>query len=758
MESGAKLDGIGESVRVQGPDSSVWKIPSNNLLPALKNGAKLDEAGWGDVAQGFIKGAATGIGKVADTGVAALSKVASYLDPTPIAAQGMVSPEEQQQYKQTTSDVANDFWQNDKIAKVASDSLDTGVGYDQSVRVADVAGETVQDLATLFTGAGAVKLATKAGKIAKLPWVQKLNALINTPITAKNAASFAAMGGAGEYAKQEGVGELGQFVASIFGGTIPHYGAKSARAVANYVTSGEVKNLLAKANAKTLSAFGSEVDVAGYEALQRKGVKDVPADLVLKKNSLASVLGKVRTEVTDIALTNASEQTIKDIEKSLEEVVGKRYKAGDGQSAATIATQDVTKKLQEEVTQREAIKTQLYADAKAAIKPKTDAFGQTKVDYSIQPLDGLKAAKDLYKTTGSAIEGAYNWRNKVAGTANRVVRDLTQEGQTQTTNIDYITNTLQDLKALVRDGEAAGEGLPKLINNVINGLESDLERTFGKEYFQKYKAANQYFKDELVDLARTEVAKTILKGEAQIGLYDLTGSVDKLNALEKVLTKHPKGKELLGSLKATRAYDLLASNKVFVGEELGEFNAAGFQKFFSQNVGAKKDTYLGKIFGEGFDIIKKDNKDIAEAFVRTAENMKNPGTAKNLVALSGMAQIGTGVLTADPARLAKGTSLLFAPKLFAKVMLRPAVSRELVKAAKNKNDKRFMQILFDNAKDITNTVIKSPATKYQAVNFGINTALPEAAKFGSDMLFGKEFTEKVKNKYNEKKSENSKKY
>lgn len=761
LDSGFKLHNVGERVKVVDPTGKEGSIPTNNLSKALQNGFILPEAGWGDVAQGFVKGAATGLGKVADTGIAAVSKMASYLDPTPMAAQGLVSPEEQQQYKQATSDVASDFWQNDKIAKVASDTLDTGVGYDPSVQVSEVAGEAGSQLLPFSAAAKGVQLATKVGGVAKLPWIQKLNAFLETPLTARNATAFAGMGAGSELAKSNEASDTENIIREVIGGIV---GGITAPAAAGKAVQGLYKltteplkttkaiitspyNAAKEAGSSLLAATtGGKLNKEALASAQRIGLQLPPGlatDSTLAKAIQNTALKSwFSSKAYNEVMQNIPKKLIEELESNLDQIAPKLIDIESSKTAGEVASGQF----------KEALSNRSVAWKEESNKLFDNAIKSLKDTDVIEPKETLAAIKQMKSDLDIGLRDPQGAKASVLNALTELEQKIALRGGKA--KIKDLVGEQQDLMKLGKYGDVTG--YENYFNGLANVITEEVSKYKGNKIFSdNYLPARNFYKENIVDRLRSDIARSVLSGENSKLAISYMKTPQQIRELSNVLGNHPNAKEIMQTLKRAKISEILESKGVI--NSTGEFNSNRFLSLFSKD---SNNELLRELMGPNLKRVQQNITPIAKVIESSKKVLGNPSETANVMKDFGIAaNIATGLATAaTTGSVPVGVGVAAGGAGLINIVSRAFASPKYLQKLINRANRLENAIpLKDKIKSSASKVANTAAAKYQAVNFGVNAAMPAAAGFGSDMLFGKEFTEKVKNKYNEKKNDKSRK-
>lgn len=100
-------------------------------------------------------------------------------------------------------------------------------------------------------------------------------------------------------------------------------------------------------------------------------------------------------------------------------------------------------------------------------------------------------------------------------------------------------------------------GIKNWLNGMIGSLEKDISTSTNKEYLSALDAAKSYFKQNMVDRVRTDMASSLLKGELPKEAFSYMSTPNKVKQLGIVLGDKPQAKEIMQSLKRAKANEIM---------------------------------------------------------------------------------------------------------------------------------------------------------------------------------------------------------
>lgn len=695
LEKGYQLHNAGKETKIFDPNTKKnGTVPTENLAMALKKGYRLAESDFTDYGQAIYQGGAVGLGKLADTAVAAgnainagVGRVGGYLADK-VGANDVSS--NLNQFADESADTARDYWKNDKIAGVASDLFDTGLEHEKGIRVAKASGEMAASLPAFSAVGKGVQFMTKAGRVAEIPLVSNINKFLQTPLTGKNAVNFAAMGAGGEALKDDDPNahplvNLGrQLTGALLGGlTVQgaiHGASATFRTLGNLVSREKWYEFLVKRGDTTL-------DKEAIEATKAIGGK-LDAKTIYKSNDTVTYLEKAfANKAFDTAAKNADESTIAYISKTLDQELGVMPKGNETESTIrtlTTDTEDMLGKLHQE---RNAQNDALYEAAFSKVKP---------TDQKPTPTNTLKAAEEVFnKTYAPSTTGTTDTGQGVTSSTMRKLIDA-WKGQENVTYQEIINQT----RALKEQRRLAGSGYSKMFSSVEAAIEKDIGLV-NPEFLKEYKIASKDFAENITPFFQLDAARSLMSGEKPNFIWEHMNTSGNRAAVKEALEiGGENGKRLYDTIRRAKAQSVILENI----QQDGAFKPDKFIELFTKL--KPEDEIIDLISKETYNKIK-DNimplarkmKDVSSQTARIDNTLPaqflNKGGSTLSAAGVGATALGTvggipGVIGgAAVGALAKN----WIASGFAKASQNPQVIARLIAAAKNGNDKQFMAIL-----------------------------------------------------------------
>lgn len=666
LKKGARLREVGKSVNITIPNGQQLEIKTEYLSEALDKGATLTEPGIKEYGKAFLGGVGQKLGKLADTAVAGGALLAGSIgNPNPAA--GITDDEE---YRTLMMDTAKDYWNNPHLEHTFSKPFDTGMDDDPGIQVAKSSGDFVGELPTWFVGGAGVKVATKVGGIAHLPWIQKLNNFLKTDINLKNAASFAGAGAGAELAKSndpdasEAEQIAREFTGAMIGGaTLPALASKPAKALANLVT--DPKGSFYSGLAKVYG--GNKLNKEAIEAAQKLELQLTPQELSNSKLAHATqkylLESMFAAESYKTVMENAPKKLLENLEDTFEKVGGKI--AGTSEESALSSGMGQYKEfLKQRESEWRKQSTALYDKAKAL------AFDS---DY-------YPETDEIRKKVGDLLYDLSHGLSKPEGDKLKVINKL--DGMLQ--NLNNQTPTIRDLIQEITDlNHAAGEvvGYKELYKGIASTIENTVNNYKGSsEFVTAWQEAKKFNKEMIQTRVKTDIARSILREELPVDTLTYMNSAGEIKELGKIIGADLKGaagenaRILMNKLKRAKL-EQYCNNKNIISAE-GEFNATAFVNIFGK--GADED-FLKELMGNHYKLVKENILPIATVLKNTRKSA-DPRftTGKDWSALVGAA---SGL--AGHAVLAKSSvSAMGSINIMSRIFADPAFARQIIARGK----------------------------------------------------------------------------
>ena len=749
LEKGYQLHNAGEETKIFDPKTKrTGVVPTANLSHALNKGYRLAESGWTDYGQAAYQGVATGIGKLADTAIAGANKinegvgrVGSYLAEK-AGAENISN--DLNQFADESAEHAKDYWKNDKIAQGASDLFDTGLNHEKGIRVAKAGGEMVGTLPAFSAVGKGVQLLTKVGGVAKAPWITKINNFLETPITTKNAATFAGMGAGSEALKSDdpntGLAEnvLRELGGALLGGLSVSgaiHGAPAAiKSIGELLSRDKWYEALVKRGDTTL-------DKEVINATKNIGGK-LDAKKIYKDNDVVSYIEKVfPNKAYQIAAKNSDTKVISSIEKSLNDSLGNMPSGVGQESTIRSLTSESESALQKLKQKNEVQNEALYDKAFSYLKPE---------DYPATS-NSIKAAKEvLHKTYAPSTAGTTETGQGVVSSA---VNNLIKNWEGKKIHPQEMVN---EMRALKEHQRKAGGGYRDLLNSVTKGIEEDILASSNVEFLKHYKVASKDYATQLVPFVRLDAARALISGEKPNFIWEhMNTPTNRKEVQDALKIAGRKGDELFQAIKRVKSQEVIMEK---ISQD-GVFKEDKFIELFSKL--KPEDDIVDLIGKDSYQKIKKDAlvlaKKMKEIKAQTAmvnqsptANVLNKGGAvvstATLGATTGFALGGIPGAAIGAVVGAYGKNWL--AKGFAKASENPMVIERLIKAAEKNNDTQFIEILKRTLESTTE--MGKSAVKAQGLTGGaklINSNIEENKAKPKAPAFNKTIEDMYNNKY-----------
>ncbi len=401
----------------------------------------------------------------------------------------------------------------------------------------------------------------------------------------------------------------------------------------------EAKDLPVKAAGKVLS-IGTNPDAKALINAEKHGI-ELPFNVglggktqnFLANNYLKSIFA---SDAYKKVYQNADEAMINKVKHSIENIGGPALKPGEASSEFRqyIKNDEKAFKKQSDALYEEAqsklgpndvivpkntinsiesMRELLNRDIKSpATKKVAGVIGQLAEKWGI--------TKDIPKLPHGITE---EYIQKNPQVMNQIL-DSFQSG-TKAIPIEKLNGIRKELGQMI-DYDPDVRGVEAYLSRLRKDITKDIESSPNKEFISKWKESNDFFRQNIAERFRTDMAHSLMTGEAPTEAIRYLDSVDNINLLEKIAGESPKGKDIFNSLKQAKAREIIEKSTVGGGLESGSISAAQFSKLFTK--GEKKQEVLERLLGKkNYDSLAEIGQ-ISEAYSKAGKDLLNTsGTA-----------------------------------------------------------------------------------------------------------------------------------
>lgn len=155
------------------------------------------------------------------------------------------------------------------------------------------------------------------------------------------------------------------------------------------------------------------------------------------------------------------------------------------------------------------------------------------------------------------------------------------------------------LKQSMRN-KGAIHGVETLLNGFINALETDISSVANKQFVDSRKVANTFFRQEVGQRMRTDIATSLLKGEVPKEAFIYMSSAPNIRQLERIMGKSEAAKEVMSSLKRAKLEQILVSN---ILDASGTITYGNLSNLFNKS--PEKQALLKQLLGDQYAGMKR---------------------------------------------------------------------------------------------------------------------------------------------------------
>lgn len=186
------------------------------------------------------------------------------------------------------------------------------------------------------------------------------------------------------------------------------------------------------------------------------------------------------------------------------------------------------------------------------------------------------------------------------------------------------------------------KGKEALLYRMQNGISKDLEAS-SSDYSQRIKEANKFFKMNVADRFRNDIAMSLMTGQPPKDAYNLMSNVGNIKELEKIAGESTKGAEIFNSLKKAKVRSLIDA-AVEGNLRTGKLRTAPFAKIFDKR--EPNQELLKRLLGKEEYNKLSEVAEISKVFSEQGRDLLNTsGTALTQADLNKVEKLTLGALS-----------------------------------------------------------------------------------------------------------------
>lgn len=330
------------------------------------------------------------------------------------------------------------------------------------------------------------------------------------------------------------------------------------------------------------------------------------------------------------SIDNLGELNLKPHEASLEYKNFLKQDEKVFKSAADKLYENARKSLKhgEEVSPINTLKSLQSQPVKELLETVSPSSGQKKVIERIKEIKDnlIPGSQDLPK----GFVEKYGENEKFMQAALKGLKNK------KTTDVSKLTNLRSSLmQTLQYDPEV--RGAEAFLSRIVRDLDKDINSVKNTDFLNKYRQANQFFKNNIANRFREDIAKSVMTGKSPQDAFNLMNSVENIKLFEKITGADPKGREIFNALKKAKAKQMLEG--AIQGDlETGHVRGEALSNMFKK--GEKRQELLESLLGKQQYNNLSEIAEISGQFAKdgrellntsgTAHVLSDIGAAKNL--------------------------------------------------------------------------------------------------------------------------------
>lgn len=184
--------------------------------------------------------------------------------------------------------------------------------------------------------------------------------------------------------------------------------------------------------------------------------------------------------------------------------------------------------------------------------------------------------------------------------------------------IGRLNEVRQELGKMTYDQDL--RGATGLLSSLRKAVTKDIESSTNPEFINKWKEANRFYRKNVVTRIQSDLAHSMLTGEAPKDAFDAMSTLKGINHVEKIAGETEKGQRVFSDLKKAKVRELL-KDTIDGSYEDGTIRKAAFSKIFQK--GEKNQEVLQKLLGKSEYDKLSDISKISEEFSKSGKELLN---------------------------------------------------------------------------------------------------------------------------------------
>jgi hypothetical protein len=175
-------------------------------------------------------------------------------------------------------------------------------------------------------------------------------------------------------------------------------------------------------------------------------------------------------------------------------------------------------------------------------------------------------------------------------------------------------------------------GSEAFLSRLSRTLDADIDTVKNEEFLRKHNEARNFFSENIGQIFRKSIGKSLITGDAPAEAFNLMNSVRNIRKMERIAGETPKGKELYGDLKKAKVRQIIGSAIEGDLKSEGTVKTAQFAKLFQSNPkektqGILKQLLTPKVYNDLSEIAK-----ISGEFSKSGRELLNTSSTSHVTA------------------------------------------------------------------------------------------------------------------------------
>lgn len=293
-------------------------------------------------------------------------------------------------------------------------------------------------------------------------------------------------------------------------------------------------------------------------------------------------------------------------------------------------------------------------------------------------------------------------------------------------SIKRLESVRSELMKMV-DYDPSVRGVQANLSRLASDITKDIESSANKEYINRWNVARKHYSDNMRNRFETDIARSIMTGEAPVEAFNKMTNVQNIDILDKALGSSAKGREIFKDLSAAKVRQILEPVLEESLEKGTSLRTGAMTKMFSK--GEAKQEVLERLIGKDSYDNLSEISEISGMFSKAGKDVLNTsGTAiaaSDMDKITGLASGAIHVIFGAGLPAAAGTAATYAGSV--NLLSRLASNKKFINEARDYAVARAAG-KETQAKSILKRLIDTAKKEQQSVKFAGTELISKSQK------------------------------